>query len=123
MQTSDYLEQALFYQTSLATDQFFDSRSEALFQRPGDKSFIEIYHQQPEQQRVPGPAPVLDNKQESHRFSVHPSLLGQSRCSSLDGDPPPTYDNSPGLLRQDILDLKDVQQVETVSVFVAAQST
>ncbi|CAD6565853.1 MAG: hypothetical protein ASARMPRED_008012 [Alectoria sarmentosa] len=103
MQTSNYIKQALFYQPSHATYQYFESKSEALFQRPGKKSFIEVHHQQPGQQKLPSPAPVLDSKQDSDYV-----------------DPPPTYNKSPILLRQDILDPKDVQQIETVSALMVA---
>lgn len=123
MQTSNYLKQALFHQSSHETDRFFESKSEALFQRPGQNSFIEVHHQQPGQQTPPCSAPVQDSKQDSDCLSVRPSLLDQSRCSSLDEDPPPTYDNSPGLFRQDIVDLDDVQKIETVSIFIVALST
>ena len=123
MQISDHLKQALFYQKSLETDQFLESKSETLFQRPGKKSFIEVHYQQPEQQRLPSPAPVLDSKQDSQCSSMHPSLLDQSRCSSSDEDPPPTYDKSSRLLRQDILGLEDVKRIEMVSALVAALST
>ena len=120
MQTSNYIKQALFYQPSHATYQYFESKSEALFQRPGKKSFIEVHHQQPGQQKLPSPAPVLDSKQDSDCSSVRSSLLDRSHCSSLDVDPPPTYNKSPILLRQDILDPKDVQQIETVSALMVA---
>ena len=119
MQTSNYLKQTLFYQPSHATEQFFEGKSEALFQFPGKKSFIEVHHQQPRrQQKFPSPAPVLDSKEESDYSSVHPSILEQSQCSSLDEDPPPIYDKSPGLLRQDIRDLKDVRYIATVSALM-----
>lgn len=123
MQTSNYLKQALFYKSSHEKDQCFEMKSEALFQRPGKNSFIEVHYQQPGQQKLPSPTPFLESVEESDCSSVRSFLLDQSCCSSLDEDPPPTYDNSPGLLRQDILDLKDVQQIETVSVRVAALST
>lgn len=123
MQTSSYLKQALFYQSSHATDQFIQSKSEALFQCPGKKSFIEVHYQQPGQQKLPSPAAALDSRQDSGCSFVCPSPLDKSRSNSLDEDPPPTYDNSPGLLRQDILDLKDVQRIETVSTLIAALST
>ena len=119
MQISNYLEQALFYKSSHATDQSFECKSETLFQRPGNKSLIEVHYQQPGQQKLPSLAPFLNSQEKSVCSSVR---LSQSRCSSLDEDPPPTYDNSPGLFRQDILDLEDVQQVERVSVHVAALS-
>lgn len=124
MQTSNYLKQTLFYQPSHATDQLFEGKSEALFQRPGKKSFIEVHHQQPRrQQKLPCPAPVLDSKQDSECSSVRPSVLEQSQCSSLDEDPPPIYDSSPGLLRQEILDLKDVRYIATVSALMVVLST
>ncbi len=122
MQTSNYLKQALFYKSSHATDQFFESKSETLFQHSGKKSLIEVHYQQPGQQKLPSLTPFLNIQEESVRSSVRLSLLGQSQCSSLDEDPPPTYDNSPGLFRRDILDLEDVQQIERVSVHVAAFS-
>lgn len=122
MQTSNYLIRALFYQLNHGTVQCLESRSEALFQRPGRKSFIEVHHQQPGQQGLPNSGVVLDDQQESDCSSVHPSLLGESRCVSSDEDLPPIYDNSPGLLRQDILELEDLQQIETVSALMAALS-
>ena len=122
MQTSNYLIRALFYQLNYGTVQYLESKSQALFQRPGEKSFIEVHHQQPGQQGLPNSGVVLDDEQESDYSSVDPSLLGESRCVSSDEDPPPTYDNSPGLLRQDILDLEDLQQIETVSILIAASS-
>ena len=122
MQTSNYLKQEIFYKSSHMTDQCSESKCKALFQRPGKKSFIEVHYQQPRQQKLPDAAPFLDSEQDSDCSSVRPPLLDQSRCMSLDEDPPPTYDNSPGLLRQDILDLKDVLQIETVSVLMAAFS-
>lgn len=112
MQTSNYLKQALFYESNHATDQSIDIKSKVLFQCPGKKSFIEVHQQQPGQQKIPCPAPFLDSRQDSNCSSLRPSLLDQSRCSSLDEDPPPTYDDSPGLLRQDILDLEDVKKIE-----------
>lgn len=123
MQTSNYLRQTLFHQPSHATYQLFESKSEALFQRPGKKSFIEVHHQRLGKQRLPSAAPVLDSEQDSDRSSLRSSLLDQSGCSALNDDPPPTYDNLPGLLRQDILNLKDVEQIETVSALVAASNT
>lgn len=115
MHTSHYLEQAIFYQSSHATDQLLESTSNALFQRPGQKSSIEVYYQQPMQQVLRSPAPAPDC-QRSYDFSpVCLSLLDESRSNSSDGDPPPTYDNSPCLLRQDVLDLQDVQRIEMVS--------
>lgn len=113
MQTSNYVKQALLYKSSHATDQSFESKTEALFQRPGLKPIIEVHHQGPRQQKLPGSAPVLDCRIDSDCSSVRPSPLDRSRCSYLNEDPPPTYDNSPGLLRQDIRDIKDVQQIET----------
>lgn len=123
MQTSNYVKQALLYKSSHATDQSFESKTEALFQRPGLKPIIEVHHQGPRQQKLPGSAPVLDCRIDSDCSSVRPSPLDRSRCSYLNEDPPPTYDNSPGLLRQDIRDIKDVQQIETVSALVAALRT
>lgn len=122
MQTSNYLKQALFYQPSHATNQRFENKSEALFQHSGEQSFIEVHHQQPGQQRSQNSVPVLDSKENLDCSSVRTSLLDQSHCSSLDEEPPPTYENSPGLLRHEILDLKDVHQIETVSALMAALS-
>ncbi len=121
MQTSDYLIQELFYQPNYATYHCLERKSEVLFQCPGAKSFIEIHHQQ--RQSISSPAIVLDDDRISDCSSRCPTLLDQSRCSSLDQDPPPTYDNSSALLRQDIRDLEDVQRVETVSALLIAWST
>lgn len=122
MKTSSYLVQALFHQSNHATDQFLESRSEALFQRPGKTSFIEVHQQEPEQQELSRPALVLEDEEDSDCSIVRPCQLGQSRGTSLDEDPPPTYDNSPGLVRRDILDLKDVQYIEAVSALILAVS-
>ena len=118
MQTSNYFKQALFHQSSHETDQFFESRSEALFQHPGNISFIEVHHQLPGQQELPDSAAVLDSVQDSD--CPRPFFLDVSGRSSLDEDPPPTYGNSPRLLKQRILDLKDVQKIEMVSALVSA---
>ena len=116
MQTSDYLVRALFHQLNNGTDQFLEIKSETLFQRPGSKSFIEVHHQQQlGQQGPPSQTLFLDDKQEPRYCSVPSSLLEGSRCCSLNQDLQPTYDNSLGLLRQDILDLKVLQQIEKVS--------
>ena len=123
MHTSHYLEQAIFYQSSHATDQLLRSTSEALFQRPGQKSWIEVYYQQPMQQKLRSPAPALDCHQDSELSRIYPTLRDESRSSSLDVDPPPNYDNSPCLLRQDVLDLQDVQRIETVSALIAVFHT
>lgn len=120
MQTSNYLKQALFHQSSHETDRLFVSRSEALFQRPGKESFIEVHHQL---QKCPSQAAVLDGVQIFDYPSVRPCHLDQSGCSSLDEDPPPTYDNSPSLLRQCILDVKDVQKIETVRALMSTSRT
>ena len=113
MHTSHYLEQAIFYQSSHATNQLLRSTSDALFQRPGQKSWIEVYYQPPMQQKLPSPAPTLDCHQGSDL----------SRASTLDGDPPPTYDSSSCLRRHDVLDLQDVQRIETVSALIAVFHT
>ena len=123
MHTSHYLEQAIFYQPSHATDQLLRSTSEALFQRPGQKSWIEVYYQQPMQQKLRSSAPALDCRQGSELYPNFPSFLDESRSNSLDGDPPPTYESSPCLLRRVVLDLQDVQRIETVSALIAAFHT
>jgi hypothetical protein len=46
MQTSSYLEQTLFYEQSPAVDQFFEAKSNKLFEEEG-RRFIEFYVQQP----------------------------------------------------------------------------
>ena len=122
MRTSEYLLQALFHQLSHATLQALESKSETLFQRPGKRSFIELYHQQPERQKqLRSPAFVLDDGPIPHRSSVCPSIIDQSWPNSLE-DPPPTYDNPPGLLRRDISDLRDVQRIEAVRALITALS-
>lgn len=123
MQTSNYLKQALFHQSSHETDQFFESRSEALFQRPGKKSFIEVHHQLPGQQKLPNSKAVLGIVQDTDCPAVRPFFLDQSGRSSLDEDPPPTYGSSPRLHKQKILDLKDVQRIEMVSALVLVLRT
>ena len=115
MQTSDYLIHALFYERNYGTDQFLERKSEALFQRPGKESFIEVHSEWPD------PALVLDGKRVSNCSSVHTSLPDESHCSSLHEDPPPTYVH-PGLLRQEVLDLEDLQRIEMVSALMAALS-
>ena len=112
MQTSNYLKRVLFHQLNHVTDQYLEGKSEALFQRPGKESFIEVYYQQPEQQGIPSPVLALDDW-----TSVTSYFLDRSHCGSLDDGPWPTYNN---WLRQDIRDLKSLQQIESVSPSMAA---
>ena len=124
MHTSNYLKQKFFHQSSHATNQLLESKLEALFQRPGQKSFIEVHYHQAVQQKFPTPATALDSiQQDSEVFCLCPSSVDQSFSSSLNGDPPPTYDSSPGLPRQDILYLQDIQRIERVSPPMAAFHT
>ena len=116
MHTSNYLKQKIFRQSSHATNQLLESKLEALFQRPGQKSFIEVYYHQAVQQNFPTRATALDSSQQnSEVFCVRPSSVDQSSSSSLNGDPPPTYDSSLGLPQQEILYLQDIQRIERVS--------
>ena len=119
MHTSNYLKQKIFHQSSHATDHLFENKSEALFQRPGQKSFIEVYYQQAVQQKFPTTATAPESQQNSEFFSVCPSSVDQS-SSFLNGDPPPTYDSSPGLIRKELLYLQDIQRIERVSTPMAA---
>ena len=120
MQISNYLRQASLYRRSHVTDQFFESKVDALFQHVGGKSVIEVYHQPPP--KLPTPPVVLNDKQNSDCSPAHASFLDQSRHKSSDADPPPIYDRSPGLVRQDIVDLEDVQRIEKVSASLIAWS-
>ena len=118
MQTSNYLKRVLFHQLNHGTDQYLESKSEVLFQRPGKESFIEVYYQQPGQQEFHSSIPALDDEKasESEWTSVTSCFLDRSCCDSLDDDPRSTYNN---WLRHDIRDLKGVQQIESVSASVA----
>ena len=118
MQTSNYLKQVLFHQLNHGTDQYLESKSEALFQRPGKESFIEVYNQQLGQQGFHSPVLALDDERasESEWTSVTPFILHGSCCDSLDDDPRSTYNN---WLRHDIRDSKGLQQIELVSASIA----
>ena len=123
MQTSSYLRRVLFHQLSQGTDQFLETKSKLLFQRPGGKSFIDIRHQQqPGQQGPFNHAYILDDEEALDWKLVAASPLSESCCSSLHKDPQPAYDDSPGLLQNDIRDHKDLQYIESVSASMAALS-
>ena len=118
MQTSNYLERVLFHQLNHCTDQYLENKSEALFQRPGKESFIEVYHQQPGQQGFHNPVLALDDEKAavSEWNSETSCSLERSCCDSPNDDPRSTYNN---WLRHDIRDLKGVQQIESVSTSMA----
>ena len=118
MQTSKYLQRVLFHQLNHGTDQFLESKSEALFQRPGKESFIEIYHQRPGQQGFPSPILGLDDGKasESEWTSVNSCFLDRSCCGSLDDD---HWSADSNWLRHDIRDLESLQQIESVSASMA----
>lgn len=121
MQISNYLKQTSLDSLSHVTDQFFESKIEALFQHRGGNSVIEVYYELPP--KLPTPAAALNEKQKSDCSPARASFLDQSRRNSLDTDPPPIYDHSPGLVRQEIVDLEDVQQIEKVSASLIAWAT
>ena len=118
MQTSNYLQQLLFHQLNHGTDQFLEIKSDALFQRPGKESFIEVYYQQPGQQGSPSPMLGLDDEKASEPewTSVTSCFLDRSCCGSLEEDPRSTNRN---WLRHDIRDLESLQQIESVSASMA----
>ena len=117
MQTSNYLKRVLFHQLNHGTDQYLESKSEALFQRPGKESFIEVYYQQPRQQGFPSPVLALDDEEasESEWTPVTSFFLDRSCCGSLD-DARSTHNN---WLRHDIRDLKGLEQIDSVSTSMA----
>ena len=118
MQTSKYLKEVLFHQLNHGTYQYRESKSEALFQRPGKESFIEAYYQQPRQQEFPNPVLALDDEEasESEWTPVTSFFLDRSCCGSLE-DVPRSTDNN--WLRHHIRDLKGLQQIESVSASMA----
>ena len=118
METSNYLERVLFHQLNHGTDQYLESKSEALFGCPGKESFIEVHHQQPGQQGFHNPVLGLDDEKASvsEWTSENSCSLDRSCCGSLDDNPRSTYNN---WLRHDIRDLKDLQQIESVSTSLA----
>lgn len=115
MQTSNYILRVLLYQLNHETDQVLETKSEHLFQHPGNKSFIEVHYQQLGQQGFPNPILARNDNQESDCSLVPPYVLDKSLCNSLCEGLQSTCENSLGLLRQDILNLKDLQQIEKVS--------
>ena len=126
MRTSPYFEQALFYGQSPATDQFFEERSEYLFQVLGKESFIEIHDQLPWPQEAPNGSNLLGSKQKCDSSldddfsSVPPSPLDQ--CLYLDEEPP-RYIEVPGLRRQIVRDSQDLKQIAEVRDSVRAHLT
>ena len=46
MTNSAHIEQTLFFETNPATAQYFDGKSDRIFQAPGESSIVE-YHEEP----------------------------------------------------------------------------
>ena len=51
MQTSSYLERALFHDQTSANHEYFESKAEQLFAQPEERSYVELYVQRPSSNR------------------------------------------------------------------------
>ncbi|KAL2047080.1 hypothetical protein N7G274_001099 [Stereocaulon virgatum] len=114
MKTSPYFEQVLFYGQSAANDQFFEDRSEDLFQLPGKESFVEIHDQLPWPQEAPNGSSFLNSQKRddsmlSDDFSSVPSSP-LDQCLYLD-EGPPRYVEFPGLRWHTARDSQDLKQI------------
>ena len=124
MRTSLHLEQALFYSQSPATDQFFETRSEQLFEVSGGGSSIEIHVQLPSQAKNPSELrDGLEVSDEEYENSPTPTApLPIDWCHYLRATPP-GYDGTPGLRWQKVMDPDKLRKIEFVNIFAASPNT
>ncbi len=120
MKTSAYFEQALFYEQSPATDQFFEIRSSQLFEALEGCSFVDVYVQSPpyDDQTSNGKRPgdflrKNDAKSLIKLSSVPPSPVDYHRYCK---EGPPRYVEASGLRLQRVSDPEGLSSLASVSI-------
>lgn len=122
MKTSSYVEQALFFEQSPATDQYFEDRSSQLFEPSGGTSFVKTHVQLPYYDHVPngshwGRKLKYDFKPGDSPTSDPPSPVDWYRYAR---EYPPHYVEPPKLRREKISDLGKLTEIAQVSLAVLA---
>ena len=126
MKTSPYLEQTLFYEQNPATDQFYESRSDTLFQDPGKDAFIEIHEQLPctkfsDGSILYGPVAMASKPKPSAEFSsVPPSPVDSHRYGN---EAAPRYREVPGLVPRRVGTQEELKSIASVRLAKDAPNT
>lgn len=122
MKTSSYLEQTLFFEQSPTTDQYFEDRSDQLFELPGGTSFVKVHVQWPDHDHAPNG--LLWDRKLNDDFkplfsptSDPPSPVDWHRYAR---EEPPHYVEPPRLRREEVSDLGNLTEIARVSLAVPA---
>lgn len=122
MKWSSSFDRTLFYDSSPATDQFFEDRSTQLFETDDEKSCVQL-HIQP---HLPEGRQDRSNRDSQSRAKIRTESISDSDCNSpsisalpvdqsryLRGDPP-KYVGAPGLILQEVLDASALHEIAMV---------
>lgn len=118
MKISSYLEQALSYEQSPATDQYFEVRASQLFEQQGGSSCIRIYVQRPSQDQGVEKWNLVqkcDPQQDFECNSEPPSPVDWHRYPR---ECPPHYVGGPGLEQQKVSNAEDLEKIASVRNFI-----
>lgn len=122
MRSLSSFDRTLFYDSSPATDQFFEDRASQLFESDDERSWVQIHiqphipegQQDPSNQDSPSRAKFrMESTSDSDCDSPSILPLSVDQIRHLQGDPP-QYIGAPGLILRKVSDASELRKIAMV---------